>query len=154
MIFLKWFCCWNWILADTAAIYRNEREIGEALKHFLPEFNLKREDIFITSKLSEYEDIYYSDSFGNYNDCQLLWKSFSSINAKTCIFKHFALSKLCRNLHPTWWWEVLLWLVSIQVMLTSSTTIKLTLDTIPICFTYIFTHVSLHILELWASYVK
>ncbi|XP_045137471.1 glyoxal reductase-like isoform X2 [Portunus trituberculatus] len=36
---------------DTAAIYRNECEIGEALKHFLPEVNLKREDIFITSKL-------------------------------------------------------------------------------------------------------
>ncbi|KAK8381914.1 hypothetical protein O3P69_015134 [Scylla paramamosain] len=37
---------------DTAAVYRNECEIGEALRHYLPEFNLKREDIFITSKLS------------------------------------------------------------------------------------------------------
>lgn len=37
---------------DTAAVYRNECEIGEALRYYLPEFNLKREDIFITSKLS------------------------------------------------------------------------------------------------------
>lgn len=37
---------------DTAAVYKNECELGEALKHYLPEFGLKREDIFITSKLS------------------------------------------------------------------------------------------------------
>ncbi|XP_050689304.1 glyoxal reductase-like isoform X1 [Eriocheir sinensis] len=37
---------------DTAAVYRNESELGQALKHYLPEFGLKREDVFITSKLS------------------------------------------------------------------------------------------------------
>ncbi|XP_037785809.1 LOW QUALITY PROTEIN: glyoxal reductase-like [Penaeus monodon] len=37
---------------DTAAVYRNETEIGDALKQLLPEFGLEREDVFITSKLS------------------------------------------------------------------------------------------------------
>lgn len=41
------------VLADTAAVYRNETEIGDALKQLLPEFGLEREDVFITSKLSE-----------------------------------------------------------------------------------------------------
>lgn len=36
---------------DTASVYRNEKEIGECLKEFLPKYGLKREDIFITSKL-------------------------------------------------------------------------------------------------------
>ncbi|KAI5709790.1 hypothetical protein M8J76_003110 [Diaphorina citri] len=37
---------------DTAQEYGNEASIGRALKVLLPKFNLKREDIFITSKLS------------------------------------------------------------------------------------------------------
>ncbi|XP_069990802.1 glyoxal reductase isoform X4 [Penaeus vannamei] len=37
---------------DTAAVYRNETEIGDSLKQLLPEFGLERKDIFITSKLS------------------------------------------------------------------------------------------------------
>lgn len=36
---------------DTAVVYRNEEHIGSALKNLLPKYNLKREDIFITSKL-------------------------------------------------------------------------------------------------------
>lgn len=36
---------------DTAVVYRNEEYIGSALKTLLPKYNLKREDIFITSKL-------------------------------------------------------------------------------------------------------
>lgn len=36
---------------DTAVVYRNEHHIGTALKQLLPKHNLKREDIFITSKL-------------------------------------------------------------------------------------------------------
>ncbi|KAG5683351.1 hypothetical protein PVAND_012637 [Polypedilum vanderplanki] len=36
---------------DTAIVYRNEADIGNALKTLLPKYNLKREDIFITSKL-------------------------------------------------------------------------------------------------------
>lgn len=36
---------------DTAVVYRNEQDIGDALKVLLPKHNLKREDIFITSKL-------------------------------------------------------------------------------------------------------
>uniref|UniRef100_A0A1Y9G9P0 NADP-dependent oxidoreductase domain-containing protein n=1 Tax=Anopheles albimanus TaxID=7167 RepID=A0A1Y9G9P0_ANOAL len=35
---------------DTAIVYRNEEFIGQALKTLLPKYNLKREDIFITSK--------------------------------------------------------------------------------------------------------
>lgn len=36
---------------DTAAAYGNESEISDALKVLLPKYNLKREDLFITSKL-------------------------------------------------------------------------------------------------------
>lgn len=36
---------------DSAIVYRNEAEIGNALKTLLPKYNLKREDIFITSKI-------------------------------------------------------------------------------------------------------
>lgn len=36
---------------DTAAVYGNERDIGVALKELLPKYNLKREDIRITTKL-------------------------------------------------------------------------------------------------------
>jgi len=37
---------------DTAAVYNNEEDIGDAFKTLLPKYNLKREDIFITSKLA------------------------------------------------------------------------------------------------------
>ncbi|XP_063240170.1 glyoxal reductase-like [Bacillus rossius redtenbacheri] len=36
---------------DTAAVYGNEGDIGEALKILLPKYGLRREDIFLTSKL-------------------------------------------------------------------------------------------------------
>ncbi|XP_063700895.1 uncharacterized protein LOC134831164 [Culicoides brevitarsis] len=36
---------------DTANVYRNEKEIGDALKTLLPKYGLTREQIFITSKL-------------------------------------------------------------------------------------------------------
>ncbi|MFH4976838.1 hypothetical protein AB6A40_003547 [Gnathostoma spinigerum] len=38
-------------MIDTAELYGNEAFIGEALKQYLPKYGLKREDIFITSKL-------------------------------------------------------------------------------------------------------
>lgn len=38
-------------LIDTAVVYGNEEDIGEALTTLLPKYNLNREDIFITSKL-------------------------------------------------------------------------------------------------------
>ena len=42
---------WNKI--DTAAVYRNEADIGNSLKQILPSHGLSRTDIFITSKLCE-----------------------------------------------------------------------------------------------------
>jgi diketogulonate reductase-like aldo/keto reductase len=41
------------LVADTAAVYRNEEAIGLALKALLPKFNLSREDIFLTTKLGD-----------------------------------------------------------------------------------------------------
>lgn len=38
-------------LIDTASVYRNEAEIGQCLKEYVPSNNLERSDIFITSKL-------------------------------------------------------------------------------------------------------
>ncbi|KAG8564205.1 hypothetical protein GDO81_016367 [Engystomops pustulosus] len=37
---------------DTAAVYRNERDLGQALRQLLPKYGLSRSDVFITSKLS------------------------------------------------------------------------------------------------------
>ncbi|CAH0546885.1 unnamed protein product [Brassicogethes aeneus] len=42
-------------LIDTAKLYENEKEIGEALKVLLPKHNLTRQDIFITTKLAPFE---------------------------------------------------------------------------------------------------
>jgi alcohol dehydrogenase (NADP+) len=36
---------------DCAAIYGNEKEVGEGIAHGLAQAGLKREDIWITSKL-------------------------------------------------------------------------------------------------------
>lgn len=38
-------------LIDTAAVYRNEEDIGLALQELLPKYGLTRADLFITSKL-------------------------------------------------------------------------------------------------------
>lgn len=45
--------CFFYSDSDTAAVYRNEGDIGFALKELLPRYDLKREDIFLTSKLGE-----------------------------------------------------------------------------------------------------
>nr|XP_023023604.1 uncharacterized protein LOC111511820 [Leptinotarsa decemlineata] len=39
-------------LIDSASAYKNEEDIGKALKELLPKYNLTRQDIFITTKLS------------------------------------------------------------------------------------------------------
>ncbi|CAC5397406.1 Uncharacterized oxidoreductase MSMEG_2408/MSMEI_2347,Aldo-keto reductase family 1 member A1 [Mytilus coruscus] len=36
---------------DTASVYKNESDIGEAMNELLPELGLQRKDVFITSKL-------------------------------------------------------------------------------------------------------
>uniref|UniRef100_A0A8R1DEK4 Aldo_ket_red domain-containing protein n=1 Tax=Caenorhabditis japonica TaxID=281687 RepID=A0A8R1DEK4_CAEJA len=38
-------------LFDTAKVYNNEKEIGQALEVLLPKHNLRRDDVFITTKL-------------------------------------------------------------------------------------------------------
>ena len=38
-------------LIDTATVYRNERAVGKAIKKCIDEGIVKREDLFITSKL-------------------------------------------------------------------------------------------------------
>ncbi|KHN88686.1 Aldose reductase B [Toxocara canis] len=38
-------------MVDTAQVYGNEKAIGEALHTLLPKYNLKREDIFLITKL-------------------------------------------------------------------------------------------------------
>lgn len=40
-------------ISDTAAVYRNEADIGRSLKELLPKYRLTRKDVFITSKLCE-----------------------------------------------------------------------------------------------------
>lgn len=41
-------------IIDIAVGYRNEENIGYALKNLLPKYNLQRSDIFITTKLRKY----------------------------------------------------------------------------------------------------
>lgn len=38
---------------DCAAIYRNERAVGSAIKKLIIEGTVEREDLFITSKVSK-----------------------------------------------------------------------------------------------------
>ncbi|KAF2898552.1 hypothetical protein ILUMI_07623 [Ignelater luminosus] len=49
---LDWALACGYRNIDSAAVYGNEHDIGLALKDLLPKYKLKREDIFITSKLS------------------------------------------------------------------------------------------------------
>lgn len=37
---------------DCAAIYRNERAVGQAIKQLIVESNITRKDVFVTSKVS------------------------------------------------------------------------------------------------------
>lgn len=47
------------IFSDSAVVYINEEDIGLALKELLPKYNLKREDIFLTSKLCKFMCNYF-----------------------------------------------------------------------------------------------
>lgn len=40
-------------LFDTAHFYKNEHFLGQAFEKLLPKYNLTREDIFITTKISK-----------------------------------------------------------------------------------------------------
>lgn len=54
-------------LIDTAAIYRNEEGVGKGIKEALKETNLKREDIFITSKVWN-NHLTYEETLEAYNE--------------------------------------------------------------------------------------
>lgn len=41
------------LLVDTAAVYCNESDIGQALPKLLPKYGLNRNDIHITTKLGK-----------------------------------------------------------------------------------------------------
>jgi len=54
MLFIRWqnLMSFKCILnIDTAQVYKNEADIGKCLETLLPKFNLKRSDIFITTKI-------------------------------------------------------------------------------------------------------
>lgn len=40
---------------DTASIYKNEQEVGQAVRDAISDGIVSREDVFITSKVSPYE---------------------------------------------------------------------------------------------------
>lgn len=42
-------------LFDSAHLYNNEKDLGDAFKALLSKHNLKREDIFITTKFGEFK---------------------------------------------------------------------------------------------------
>lgn len=48
---------------DCAAIYGNERDVGKGIKHGLKEMDLKREDIWVTSKLWNDQYVYINQTF-------------------------------------------------------------------------------------------
>ena len=37
---------------DCASLYQNEREVGQAIKEAMKDFNISRNELFITSKVS------------------------------------------------------------------------------------------------------
>ena len=41
----------GYTLIDTAQLYKNEKAIGDVLQILLPKHNMKRSDIFVTTKL-------------------------------------------------------------------------------------------------------
>lgn len=58
-VYLPSFVCRKWdilfFLLDSATVYRNEQVLGRVLEEIFqdPSFGVKREDVFLTSKLCE-----------------------------------------------------------------------------------------------------
>ena len=46
--------------SDTATCYKNEQHLGDSLIKFLPTMKLRRDDVFITTKLSKW-NLFYND---------------------------------------------------------------------------------------------
>lgn len=46
-----WAVKYGYTHLDTAAFYRNEKDVGEQVRRAMQEFGLKRENLFITSKI-------------------------------------------------------------------------------------------------------
>jgi len=56
-------------LIDTAVVYGNHRSIAKALKTLLPERNLSRKDIFITTKIPTVTSVNNPEEEPNLSDC-------------------------------------------------------------------------------------
>jgi len=61
---------------DTAAIYRNEEDIGLALEELLPKYGIQRSELFITSKLSPRNQGYEACITSVHNSLKLLKTSY------------------------------------------------------------------------------
>ena len=74
---------------DTAASYRNEKEVGEGIARAKKKYGVSREELFITTKVSTVEYILNTNSFG-------------AINMHPVTFGRHAKSRF-RNLASTIW---------------------------------------------------
>lgn len=54
---------------DTAYIYQNEVEVGESIRAKIAEGVIKREDIFVTTKVSIYAKDYRTLMFEHFLNC-------------------------------------------------------------------------------------
>jgi diketogulonate reductase-like aldo/keto reductase len=49
--------CAGYRAIDSAAVYRNHRQIAASLRRLLPQLGLTRQDIFLTSKLAPVDQV-------------------------------------------------------------------------------------------------
>ncbi|XP_060080888.1 1,5-anhydro-D-fructose reductase-like [Ylistrum balloti] len=97
---------------DTAFAYQNEVEIGKALKRTFEDGAVKREDVFITSKLSGYyqaeEDVYSACTESlrrlqlDYVDLFLIHSPLSLKNPGYFVTKRVDTGYFARDLKSTW----------------------------------------------------
>lgn len=66
----------NYRSIDTAAIYKNEEDIGLALEELLPKYGIQRSELFITSKLSPRNQGYDACIKSVHNSLKLLKTSY------------------------------------------------------------------------------
>ncbi|CEF59984.1 Aldo/keto reductase subgroup family and NADP-dependent oxidoreductase domain-containing protein [Strongyloides ratti] len=81
---------------DTAKYYHNEKELGLAFEKYLPEFNLKREDIFITTKFWLSESDNYTETQKHVQKSLELFKT----NYLDLVLIHYPKADECSNDDP------------------------------------------------------